>query len=314
MHTSLIAIVLISIVIPASEQVSSGSEVYNVSEITRVISPHIVECKLDNYKPAPVVRFRVYLQGVDAQNVDATNRKMLEERLNTAKHIELHNATLKSYFRIEAELWLDGKPFKVTSVVKPIEDETQPTRALVYQPIPALSKPYKPAESQIRPTLVVKGPSVSVKKLLDREIDCSILTDDTPLAEALELLCESVQPRLPLLIRWDDLQANTFIEKETPIGVEGFGRLKLRYALSHVLQAAAGREPTPTLIADGGILILGSQEMLQKHKSTRVYEVRDLLAPPSTGGMYQQGGGGMYQQGGSYGRSNLENIVGNFSR
>jgi hypothetical protein len=82
--------------------------------------------------------------------------------------------------------------------------------------------------------------------------------------------------------------------------------LKLRYALSHILQAASGREPTPALIADGGILILGSQEMLQKHKSTRVYEARDLLAPPSTGGMYQQNG--------SYGQGNLGNIVGNFAR
>ena len=147
---------------------------------------------------------------------------------------------------------------------------------------------------------MIKSYPVSVNELLDREIDCSMLTDNMPLSEALDLLCESVQPRLPLLIRWDDLQANAFIQKDTPIGVEGFGRLKLGYALSHILQAVAGRQPKPALIAEGGILILGSNEMLQKHKDTRVYDVRDLLAVPSTGGVYNQ--------------NNLGGIVSNFAR
>jgi hypothetical protein len=248
--------------------------------------------------------------GSSKHSRDAESKRLLEERLKSAKQIELRNAIFKSYFRIEAELWLDGKPFGPIPAGKAIEVEKQPKKqqkkTILYRPVSTLSKPHKQPESLVKHSRVVKSRSVTIGELLGREIDCSMLTENTPLSEALELLCESVQPRLPLLIRWDDLQAYAFIEKDTPIGVEGFGSMKLGYALSHILQAVAGREPKPALIAEGGILILGSNEMLLKHKATRVFDVKDLLAVPSTEGMYQQGG--------SYGQGNLGNIVGNFSR
>lgn len=307
MHASLMTIVLMSIVIPASNKPFWDSENPHVSEIVRVTSPHSFECRLSNYRPAPAVRFRVYVLGVDMQNNNVSSKELLKERLKSCEHIELRNVRFKNYFRIKAELWLDGKQFGATHVQEAIEVERQLSKkqkeSLLYRPVSSLPKLHKHPELLMKPARVVKSHSVTIGELLEREVDCSMLTDDMPLWEALELLCESVQPRLPLLIRWNDLQANAFIEKGTPIGVEGFAQLKLRYALSHILQAVTGREPKPVLIAEGGILILGSYEMLLEHKDTRVYDVRDLLALPSTGGLFQQGN-----------QSNLGHIVGNFSR
>jgi hypothetical protein len=291
MHTSLMALILVGIVVPTSDAAPSVFENYHVSEIVRVLSPNSFEAKLENYKPAPSVRFRVYLPGFDTQIADEPSKKLLAERLGSAKEIELRNTTIRSYFRIEGDLWLDGQPFweRPVSVALGSEKETdkRPPNPAIYQLAAASLKHQSQRPKQTQP---VKSRSVAISELLDRQVDGSMLTEDMPLSEALELLSESVEPPLPLLIHWKDLQVNTLIEKDTPIGVEGFGRLKLHQALNAILQSAAGREPKPVLIADGGILILASQEMLQKYRITRAYDVRDLLAVPSTVGRYNQSG------------------------
>ena len=302
MHTSLMAIILVSIVIPASDAAPSISENYRVSEILRVLSPNSFESKLENYKPAKFVRFRVILRGFESGDSDKASKEYLENILKSANRIELRNAKLRSYFRVEADLWLDGKPFgdKHASAVAESDKETvkDSPNPIIYRPgTPLVGRKSEPSAKR---SLPAKRHSSTIAELMDTQIDCSMLTEDMPLSEALDLLSESVQPCLPLLIHWEDLQVNALIEKDTPIGVEGFARLKLSQALDAILRSAAGREPNPALVAEGGILILASQQMLQKYRTTRVYDVRDLLAVPSTLGGYMQG---------SYGNSG-----GNFSR
>ena len=305
MHTSLMTIILVSIVVPASDTAPLVSGDYHVSEIVRVLSPNSFEAKLENYKLAPSVRFRVRLPGFDTQIADEPSKNLLAERLESAKEIELRNTTIRSYFRIEGDLWLDGQPFweRPGSVALGSEKETdkRPPNPTIYQPAAASLKhqPQRP-EPPAKQTQRGKIRSVAIDELLDRQIDGSMLTEDMPLSEALDLLSESVEPPLPLLIHWKDLQINTLIEKDTPIGVEGFGRLKLQQVLNAILQSTAGREPSPALVADGGVLILASQRMLLKYRTTRAYEIRDLLAAPSTAGRYN--------------RSGLGNIVSNYSR
>jgi hypothetical protein len=282
MHTSLMAIILVSVAIPPSDTAPLISENYRVSEIVRVLSPTSFESKLENYKPAKSVRFRVTLRDSGTRD----SKEYLENILKSAGRIELRNAVFKSYFRVEADLWLDGKP--VGSEKETVKQLPNPA---IYQPVTVLLRQQSQSpEPPTKPFAPVKNHSTTIDKLLDRQIDCSMLTEDTPLSEALVLLSESVEPRLPLLILWKDLQMNALIEKETPIGVEGFGRLKLRQALNIILLSVAGREPKPVLVAEGGILILGTQQMQLNNKTTRVYETTDLLAVPSTADSYNQGG------------------------
>jgi hypothetical protein len=282
MYISLMKIILVSVAIPPSDTALLISENYHVSEIVRVLSPTSFESKLENYKPAKSVRFRVTLRDSGTRD----SKEYLENILKSAGRIELRNAVFKSYFRVEADLWLDGKP--VGSEKETVKQLPNPA---IYQPVTVLSRRQsQPPEPPTKPFLPVKNYSTTINELLDSQIDCSMLTEDTPLSEALVLLSESVEPRLPLLIHWKDLQMNALIEKETPIGVEGFGRLKLRQALNIILLSVAGREPKPVLVAEGGILILGTQQMQLNNKTTRVYEATDLLAVPSTADSYNQGG------------------------
>ncbi|MHC5157844.1 MAG: hypothetical protein ACYSOZ_07080, partial [Planctomycetota bacterium] len=125
MHTSLAAIILVSCVIPAADSSPSTSENYRVSEVVSSLSPNSFQCKLDNYKPAPSVRFRVCLP-----DTEGLTKEALTARLKSAKEIELRNIKFRNYFRVEAEVWIDGQLF----LKKPASKTTQNDNDIRKQP------------------------------------------------------------------------------------------------------------------------------------------------------------------------------------
>ena len=126
------------------------------------------------------------------------------------------------------------------------------------------------------------GQVVSLDALLNTTVDLSMINADTPLNEALEIMSNSVQPNLPLLVLWGDLENNALIDKEQPVGVSGFGRMKLGQAFKIVLRSVAA--PTRgdlVMVAEGQVLTLGTRTGLQYKPVNRVYSITDLALPPS---------------------------------
>lgn len=297
MHTRLMAIILISCVIPAAGALPAVSENYRVSEVVSILSPNSFRCKLDNYKPAPAVRFRVNLP-----EIEGVTKEALSERLTSAKEIELRNITFRNYFRVEADVWIDGQLFleKRGSETAPNKsDSPKPPSNLTGYQFSTAPQWQQPPKQSAEHTASIRRGTISIPALLDTPVDCSMLSDDTPLSEALRLLAESVEPRLPLLIFWKDLQVNAFIEKETPIGVDGLGRIKLRQAMNIILRSVSAGGSRLVVVTEGGMIKLGTEQTLLRNKATQVYPVQDLLAPPSTGGVNNQGGYGNGSGGGS---------------
>jgi hypothetical protein len=298
MHTRLTAIILVSCVIPAAGALPAVSENYRVSEVVGILSPNSFQCKLDHYKLAPSVRFRVNLP-----DTEGLTKETLSERLKSAQKIELRNITFRSYFRVEADVWIDGQLFlekRSSETAQNESDSPKPPSNLTGYRLSTVSQWQNPPKGSTEQTVPVRRGTVTLGDLMDTPVDCSMLRDDTPLSEALSVLSESVQPRLPLLVLWKDLQVNAMLEKETPIGVSGFGQMKLRQALDTVIRSVSAGGPRLVLVSEGGIITLGTEQTLLRNKVTRVYAAEDLLAPPSTGRMYNPGGDG--NRGGGFSR------------
>ena len=293
MHTRLRAIIFVSCIIPAAGTLPAVSENYRVSEVVSVLSARSFQCKLDDYKPAPSVRFRVTLP-----DTEGVTKETLTERLKSAKEIELRYIKFRNYFRVEADVWIDGQLFLERP--KNEGDASNVISNLMGYELSTVSPSQPSSKTATDQTVPVQRRTIPISALLDTTVDCSMLSDDTPLSEALTLLAESVQPRLPLLILWKDLQVNGFIEKETPIGVEGLGQIKLRQAMNIILRSVSAGGSRLVLFTEGGMITLGTEQTLLSNKLTRVFAVEDLLAPPSTGEMYNQGGVG--NRGGGFSR------------
>ncbi len=138
----------------------------------------------------------------------------------------------------------------------------------------------------------------AIYKQLEQVVDLSRLTEDTTFEEAMDVIANAVDPPLPLVIMWNDISENAFIEKEKLIGMPGQGlrSVMLLTGLERVLEAVgtAGELSELAYVVDKGLVTVASKDSLPTEYKAIVYDVAELLSAPATGqgGGYGGGGGG----------------------
>jgi hypothetical protein len=108
-----------------------------------------------------------------------------------------------------------------------------------------------------------------------------------------------------MMINWNDLRQNAFIEETSPVGVDGFGRVGIGQALELICNAVDGGKGQVSFTQRGKVLIVASKQSLGNPKSLRVIDISELTAPQSTGyGMNGMSGGYGSGSGSGYGSGN----------
>ncbi|MHC4640956.1 MAG: hypothetical protein ACYS32_04875 [Planctomycetota bacterium] len=132
----------------------------------------------------------------------------------------------------------------------------------------------------------------AVYKQLQQTVDLSSLTLNTTLSEAIELLRNSTQPPLKIVVMWRDLSDNANIDQDTTIQMDGVSRIKLHTGLDILLIAVSSHFAKLGYIVKDGIIIVATKDSLPVKMSTRVYDVSYLLAAPARFGFRQGFGRG----------------------
>jgi hypothetical protein len=130
-------------------------------------------------------------------------------------------------------------------------------------------------------------------------------------ARAIEILRHSTYPPLNIVVLWRNVEEKAGVTRETPIGFDGVPGLRIRQYLELLLRSvSAGSDAELGYALDGGVIVVATKDALPKQKmETRVYDISDLVAPPSIGiawlptapMMSSLGGGGFMQSYGGYG-------------
>jgi hypothetical protein len=274
---------------------------YTVSEIVKVRSAAEFDCKLSNYAYAPSARFRVQIRDVRT-NADIPAEEASEylyERLKNADQVVLQNVQFRNYFRVTADVEADGRDIKeeLIRMRLALPDESaesaEAEAAATASTERRIERRYQPPVE--RPARAEKSRTVlrrvSIQSLMESQVDLSAINDETTLEEALQIISESVRPRVPFVILWNDLEANALIDKETPIGISEFGRVKLRQALKVIFHSLSLNAPAKVILAiEGGVVTIGTQRGLIQKATVRSYSVSDLTSVPFVEDMATQGG------------------------
>ncbi len=108
--------------------------------------------------------------------------------------------------------------------------------------------------------------NTATQKQLDQVVDLSGLKEETAFEEALDILRNSVDPPLNVVVMWNDISENAFIEKERLIGISGRGlsNVSLRTGLKLVLRAVGGVGDLSELdyIIDDGLVTIATKDSL----------------------------------------------------
>lgn len=108
-------------------------------------------------------------------------------------------------------------------------------------------------------------------------------TRDMPLSDAIDILRHATSPPLNIVVYWRDLDTNAGIYRDTPIGFDAVSGLRLRQYLEILLNALSATSLARIdYVVDRGVIVIATEDALPKSRHvTRVYDVTELLAPPS---------------------------------
>jgi hypothetical protein len=110
-------------------------------------------------------------------------------------------------------------------------------------------------------------------------------TPDMPFGRAIEILRNCVYPPVNIVVLWRDVEDKAGIDRNTPIGLDGVPGLRIRQYIELLLRSvSAGSSAELGYALDSGVILVATKTSLPKPKmETRVYDISDLAAPPSTG-------------------------------
>ena len=116
---------------------------------------------------------------------------------------------------------------------------------------------------------------------IDSRADLSGITSDTPLGRAIEVIRNSTNPPLNIVVYWNDLRDNAGIDQQTPIGVDIVRGISLRKNLKIMLTALSTRQTKIDYAVIDGVVVIGTRNSLSKQMQLRTYDITDLSSRPA---------------------------------
>lgn len=277
-----------------------------VAEVLSVYDGVNFSCKAGGDDLLGGMRLHVSIRGIDkAPDKDAAV-KFIKKQLAEAKYIELKNVYMRYYFRVTADVKLDGKGLAEMLIKENLATpQVQDLKKVVEKPktsdLFSKTKTATPDE----PAKPGKSFSNTGWRPQRAMIDMSLFEPDMRFEDAIDIVRNSVDPPLPIAVMWREIEANAFIDKDTPIGFTSSGKMTPGGAL-RLLLSSMGEIGTGLQYAIGdGIITIASTEMELRKKTLGVYDISQLVASQQMPMMYGGGGyGNMYgNQGNSYGNN-----------
>ena len=274
---------------------------YTVDQVIEVQQSGIITCRLRDYFCPTPVRFQIRLLNVEALREDPNGlaaQRYLYERLSNARQVRLTSVQDRGYFQLTASVLADGRDIGAEMVEYGLLRSSSESLSSSTESKDTLPGAVLWDSQPVVQTAVVSQPlsvairTQAIEKYLACEADLSRIGPDTTFEEALSLLAEANQPRLPILILWNDLHRNAFIERDTPIGIEGFGQMRLDKALDLILRSVSMPPAKPvTAVVEGGVMTIATDFGVGQKARNQVYSIADILSAPSEDQEQQMGSG-----------------------
>lgn len=184
-----------------------------------------------------------------------------------------------------------NRPAYVDQTVKVVKVASDANTTATTQTDQKLLEPTAAEHTKMRSTLMAVGkaeckdiekpPEADIRSRLAQVVDLSSLTKDTPFREALEILRNSVEPPLELVVFWADLWENAYISPDTPINMQFLGAMQLRRALEILLKHSSIRLSEVGFVVEDGFIAIATKEFLRRKLLLNVTGIADLIGAPA---------------------------------
>lgn len=184
-----------------------------------------------------------------------------------------------------------NRPAYVDRTVKVVKVASDANTTATTQTDQKLLEPTAAEHTKMRSALMAVGKAerkdiekpleADIRSRLAQVVDLSSLTKDTPFSEALEILRNSVEPPLELVVFWEDLWENAYISPDTPINMQFLGAMQLRRALELLLKHSSIRLSEVGFVVEDGFIAIATKEFLRRKLLLNVTGIADLIGAPA---------------------------------
>jgi hypothetical protein len=276
----------------------SDSRCY-VREVIQIHNAGEFTCRVSQWKGIDNLRLRVKIRYVSVPE-DQSDHAIVRMRhyLSGSQNIQLRNIEARNYFRVIADVSV-GRADLAEMMLKEGIVRRNPSDLQAEVPVrnDFLSEPDRFVEKNlstrfIQPQVNSLYSRQSLEKALSSEVDLSMLDSTTPLREALELIRLSVDPPLPMVVIWSDLQHNLDLDPDRPIGVAGFTRISPKLAMELILSSVSPGIQKPVAFQEDNILLIVSSGFALRRMKSAVYDISELASIPAIADEYNSRTGG----------------------
>ena len=127
----------------------------------------------------------------------------------------------------------------------------------------------------------IPADTVKPDKQLRKTADLSALQSDTPFSKAIEVFRNSTRPPLNIVVLWKDVEENSDVTKDTPVGMEAISGISLGKNLELLLMSVSSDPKKLGYVVENGVILIGTKDSLPNKRNTRVYDVTDLVSVPA---------------------------------
>jgi hypothetical protein len=292
MKKLIVSIVGIAFLFPSgwSNGSNSPDSRCRVLEVIKIHSPYEFTCRIDQWKGINNLRLRVKIRNVSIPEGEDSDpvTDWIRHRLDVSEGIRLHHIEPRNYFRVVADVSV-GRFDLVEAMLK--EGILRPHPSEPPQEVPDrndfLSVRDRLVEKDLSARLIKpQSKSLyskeSLEKVLATEVDLSMLDSATPLREALEIIRLSVDPPLPMVVIWSDLQQTLYLDPDMPIGVDGFTRISPKLAMELILSSVSPGAIRPVAVQEENLLLIVSSRFASQRMKSGVYDIRELASIPAS--------------------------------
>ena len=176
---------------------------YTVGAVNSVSDSMMFVCRVRDYAWPTQARFTVRLRNVEIAgdpNAATVAGRFLYERLTNARHVRLQNVQDRGYFRLTADVFVDGRDVAAEMaeyglMVSPAITEQSPQ--LDDKAEGKVLWDLGPSAEGVRrvPLAPVAVRAEAIEKRLARQVDLSRIGPDTTFQEAMTILAEATEPR-----------------------------------------------------------------------------------------------------------------------
>jgi hypothetical protein len=315
-----------------------------VTEIIQVDDGANFRCRISGKSLIAGPALRVHVRGINSLKDKTLSKSFVETAFKDARNIRLTNVRLRNYFRIIADVAIDGNDLagelikqgfaKTAKVPPPSSVETKTAAYSKMRSERLNGKTVRPGETGNfdKKTTRKNSPGSSTLRISDslknspRSLGGQSFHRDMTFEEAIDQIRHSVDPPLPIVVLWPEIERNCHVQRDTPIGIEWNGKITIKKGLDILLMAVARRNASRLqYYVDGGLITIASTKVNFNKRVMRVYNVAELTAALpqmnySRGGYGNQGRygnqGGYRNQGGyeNQGRYGNQDRHGNSGR